>query len=258
VADLDAVLFDIDGVLVVDWAPVEGADRALAWLDQRGVPWCCITNTTSHPRDEIAERLTRVGLPVAPTSIVTATSATAAYLRREHPGASAFVLNEGTFGDDMTGVSLVEAPEDADVMVLGGAGPGFTHEVLNRMFRRVMDGAPLVAMHRSRYWRSDDGLEMDTAAYAAALEAVSGVEATVCGKPAPAFFRAALEVVGSPPPERALMVGDDARTDVGGALAAGLRAVLVRTGKFRPGDEGGLPAGVTIDSVADLPAWAGP
>jgi ribonucleotide monophosphatase NagD (HAD superfamily) len=33
------------------------------------------------------------------------------------------------------------------------------------------------------------------------------------------------------------MIGDDAASDVGGALAAGLRAILVRTGKYRPGDE---------------------
>jgi ribonucleotide monophosphatase NagD (HAD superfamily) len=33
------------------------------------------------------------------------------------------------------------------------------------------------------------------------------------------------------------MVGDDAEMDICGALAAGLRAVLVRTGKYRPGDE---------------------
>ena len=33
------------------------------------------------------------------------------------------------------------------------------------------------------------------------------------------------------------MVGDDAEMDVHGALAAGLRGILVRTGKYRPGDE---------------------
>lgn len=47
--------------------------------------------------------------------------------------------------------------------------------------------------------------------------------------------------------------GDDVRDDVGGAQAAALRGVLVRTGKYRPGDESG--AGVQPDAtVADFPA----
>jgi ribonucleotide monophosphatase NagD (HAD superfamily) len=33
------------------------------------------------------------------------------------------------------------------------------------------------------------------------------------------------------------MIGDDADSDGCGALAAGLSAILVQTGKYRPGDE---------------------
>ena len=197
------------------------------------------------------------GWTCPPDLIVTATSATAAYLGEAHPGASAFVLNDGSVVEDMADVTLADTPEDADVMVIGGAGAGFTYDVINRMFRRVMAGAPLVAMHRSRYWRSGEGYELDGAAYVAALEAAAGVEAVVCGKPAPAFFVSALGVIGVPA-ARAAMLGDDIVTDVEAARAAGLRGVLVRTGKFRPEDlERGQPDAV-LDSIADLPAWLGP
>ena len=73
----------------------------------------------------------------------------------------------------------------------------------------------------------------------------------ICGKPAVAFFEAALGSVGASAP-RSLMVGDDIVNDVEGAKAAGLRGVLVRTGKFREADlEKGSPDAV-LDSVADL------
>lgn len=51
-------------------------------------------------------------------------------------------------------------------------------------------------------------------------------------------------------------VGDDVMGDVGGAQAAGCRTVLVKTGKYRPGDEAGqvLPTAV-LASVAALPQW---
>ena len=47
------------------------------------------------------------------------------------------------------------------------------------------------------------------------------------------------------------MVGDDARSDVRGALAAGLQGLLVRTGKFRPGDDEGLEAADDLSAAVD-------
>jgi ribonucleotide monophosphatase NagD (HAD superfamily) len=81
------------------------------------------------------------------------------------------------------------------------------------------------------------------------------VEAAVIGKPAREFFTAALADLQSPP-ENTLMVGDDVEADVGGALAVGLRAVLVRTGKYR--DDAVEASGVTpteiVASIAEVPA----
>jgi phospholysine phosphohistidine inorganic pyrophosphate phosphatase len=51
------------------------------------------------------------------------------------------------------------------------------------------------------------------------------------------------------------MVGDDAESDVAGAQKAGLLGIQVRTGKYRPEDEGEPDA--EIDSVARLPEMLG-
>jgi phospholysine phosphohistidine inorganic pyrophosphate phosphatase len=77
----------------------------------------------------------------------------------------------------------------------------------------------------------------------------------VLGKPAAPFFEAALAAVGSTADE-SLMIGDDIRGDIGGALACGIKGLLVRTGKFRDADLQAeiKPHGV-LDSIADLPRW---
>jgi HAD superfamily hydrolase (TIGR01458 family) len=125
------------------------------------------------------------------------------------------------------------------------------------MFRRLTDGASLIAMHRNRYWMTADGLQMDAGAYVAALEYAAGVSATICGKPAQAYFEGALGSLGVMP-ERALMVGDDVTNDVVGAQLAGLTGVLVRTGKFRPSDlQHEPPPQHVIDSLASLPSLLG-
>ena len=53
------------------------------------------------------------------------------------------------------------------------------------------------------------------------------------------------------------MVGDDLEADIAGARSCGLRAVLVRTGKFRPDavEQSGITPDGIISSIAQLPDW---
>jgi HAD superfamily hydrolase (TIGR01458 family) len=259
VAQIDGVLIDVDGVLTISWDPLPGAVETLDWLRAHHVPFRLITNTTTHTRAALAETLSDAGLVVAPNEIVTAVVATAAHLREAHPGAAVFVLSDGDARADLEGVRLVDPGAKADVVVLGGAFEGFDYPTMNRVFRMLMDGASLVAMHRNLYWRTSDGWQLDGGAYVAGLEEAAGTRAVVCGKPAEAHFAAALAELGVPA-DRAAMVGDDVVNDVLGAQAAGLTGVLVRTGKFREQDlvtAAGTPD-VELDSIADLPDLLAP
>lgn len=252
--DVDGLLIDIDGVLTVSWEPIEGAIEAFAELRSREIPLRLATNTTTRTRREIADTLSGTGFEVAEDDVLTAPAATAAHLRTHHPGARCFLLSSGDVTADLAGIQLVEEGP-ADVVVLGGAGLVFTHEQLNRAFNLLLDGASFVAMHRNLYWRTARGLELDTGAYANALEAASGVSPVVIGKPAPSFFEAACSALGIGP-DRVAMIGDDVENDVVGAQRAGLHGVLVRTGKFRPealAGASGEPE-VVVDSFADVPA----
>jgi ribonucleotide monophosphatase NagD (HAD superfamily) len=110
-------------------------------------------------------------------------------------------------------------------------------------------------MHRNLYWRTAEGLRLDSGAFLAGLEQAARVEAEITGKPARAFFEAALARLGAGAGET-VMVGDDVESDVLGAQRAGITGVLVRTGKFQPEvlqAADGTPDHV-IDSFADLPA----
>ena len=246
--DVEAVLLDIDGVLVTSWEPLPGAVETLAWLRQNDVPFRLITNTTTHTRAALAKTLADSGISVSAHEIVTAVVATGSYLRTAHPGARVFVLSDGDARADLEGVNVVE--DDADVVVLGGAYEGFDYSTMNRVFRMLMDGAPLVAMHRNMYWRTSEGLQLDGGAYVAALEQATGTHAVVCGKPAREYFVSALDGLGVSA-ERTAMVGDDLESDVIGAQDAGLIGVLVRSGKFRQDvlDRSDRKPDITIDSI---------
>ena len=253
----DAVLLDIDGVLVTSWEPLPGAIETIAWLRHNDVPFRLITNTTTHTRSALASALGGAGIDVSPDEIVTAVVATRSYLRAVHPRARVFVLSDGDARADLEGVDIVEG--DADVVVLGGAYEGFDYSTMNRVFRMIMDGAPLVAMHRNMYWRTNDGLQLDGGAYVAALEGATGVRAVVCGKPAREYFASALDGLGVSA-ERTAMVGDDLESDVVGAQDAGLIGVLVRTGKFRQDvlERSERKPDVVVDSIAGVQELVAP
>jgi HAD superfamily hydrolase (TIGR01458 family) len=113
----------------------------------------------------------------------------------------------------------------------------------------------LVALGMSRYAEGPDGLVLDVAPFIKALEHAADCEAIVMGKPTKGFFAAAVRKMGASP-GTTMMVGDDIHADVGGAQSAGLRGILVRTGKFRPRDlEGEIRPDAVLDSIADLPRW---
>lgn len=255
----DGLAIDIDGVLTVSWEPLPGAVEALQAVRAARLPFVLLTNTTSRTRERIAATLSGAGFPVGRGDVLNAPSATAAHLRAHHGGARCLVLTSGNVDDDLEGVTIAEPEDDADVVVIGGAGPEFGYHELNRAFRALQAGAVLVAMHRNLFWRTDDGLSLDSGAFLAGLEQAAAVEATVLGKPAGAFFDAALERLGTTA-GGTVMVGDDLEADVLGAQAHGMAGVLVRTGKFQPGDERGTgddgPNHV-VDSFADVPGLLG-
>jgi HAD superfamily hydrolase (TIGR01458 family) len=255
-AHISGVLIDIDGVLTVSWKPLPGAVAALDRLRAAGLPLALVTNTTSRTRASIAGALAGADFAVADGDILTAPVIAARYLAEHHPGAKCLLLNCGDIGADLAGVALVSADDPAvDVVLVGGAGPEFSYRALNAAFGHLQRGAKLVAMHRGLYWRTSEGLQLDSGAFIAGLEQAAGTTAEVVGKPAGPFFAAALAHLGADAAST-LMVGDDIENDVLAAQRRGLTGVLVKTGKYLPRalqEAGGAPDHV-LDSFADLPA----
>jgi len=255
---IDALLIDLDGVVYQEDTALPGAAATLDWIGVRDLPHLFVTNTTSRPRSAIVARLAGMGLRVHAEEILTPPIAARAWLAANAPGPVALFAPEAT-REDFDGLEILpgDAESGAAAVVIGDLGKRWDFDRLNRAFRLLMDDAAprLVALGMTRYWRAADGLRLDTAPFVAALREASGNDPVVLGKPARPFFDTALQLLGTSA-ERSVMVGDDIRGDIGGAQAAGLTAILVRTGKFRASDLASdiRPAAV-IDNFGGLPAW---
>lgn len=245
------ILLDIDGVLYVGDEPIAGAHDALGELRELGAGMRLVTNTTSRSRRQVCEHLDELGFEVAVDEVLTPAAMAVAYCDERGYESVELIVSDG-LREDLAQFGEPAAGASVDAVILGDVGARFDSELLNRAFRLIMDGAELVALQHNRYWRRADGLALDVGAYAAALEYATRREAVVVGKPAEAFFQAAVVDMGL---NSAVMIGDDVEADVGGAMAAGLPGILVRTGKYR---QDALPPEVTptavADSIADVPA----
>jgi HAD superfamily hydrolase (TIGR01458 family) len=254
---VDGLLLDMDGVLTVSQEPVAGAVEALARLRARDIPIRVLTSTTSHARSALGAGLRAAGFEIADDEVLTAARAATAYLRAQHPLARVSLLGDAQT-EDLEGVRLVALDDAPDVVLLSGADDSFTFALLNSVYRAVLGGATLVAMHRNLSWMTLEGECLDAGAYLLGLERAAGSEAVVTGKPAAAFFAAGLRALELPA-ERVAMVGDDVENDVLAAQRLGITGVLVRTGKFR--DEtlaaASAPPDVVVGSIADVPGLLG-
>ena len=251
---LKAVFLDLAGVLYEGRRAIPGAREAVARLQASSLTLRFVTNTSRRSRAQLLDDLAQLGFDIAPETLFTAPLAARQWL--EHRGHRPLLLVHPDIACEFEGLPR-EAP---DAVVLADAEDGLNYRNLDTAFRLLMTGAPLLAIGTNRYFKTEDGLHLDAGPFVRALEFAAGTQAVVAGKPSADFFREVLRDAGCAPQE-ALMVGDDVHGDVEGALHAGLRAMLVQTGKYRRGDERqiqgvfGVRPSITevVESVLQLP-----
>ncbi len=144
--------------------------------------------------------------------------------------------------EEFQGVSAQDGPLNA--VVVGLAPSKFNYETLTEAFRLIKEkNARFIAVHESKYFKTETGLALGPGAFVKGLEYSSGKTAEVVGKPEKAFFEAALDSLNEDfgldvRLEETLMIGDDAQIDALGAKNAGLlNGCPVKTGKYLNGDE---------------------
>ncbi|EFP11247.1 hypothetical protein GCK72_017890 [Caenorhabditis remanei] len=229
---ISAVLIDLSGTLHIEELAIPGAQAALELLRQH-VQVKFVTNTTKESQNLLHQRLKSCGFQIEKHEIFTSLSA-ARDLILKNQYRPYFILDDKAM-EDFEGIST----EDPNAVVIGLAPEKFNDGIMTEAFRLIKEkNASLIAIHKGRYYQKKDGLHLGPGAYVAGLEYATGVEAKVVGKPEKLFFESALKTLGENIDfSNAVMIGDDVNDDALGAIKVGMRAILVKTGKFRSGDE---------------------
>jgi HAD superfamily hydrolase (TIGR01458 family) len=236
---IKGILLDLSGTLHVEDQPLPGALEAVARLQRQGFPLRFVTNTSRKSRSMLHRQLMAMGFAIPLEQLVTAPLAVRRYL--ENHQLRPHLLIHPNLEEEFADLPR----NDPDAVVIGYAENAFTYAALNAAFRLLREGARLLATGKNRYFQGKDGLMLDSGPFVRALEEAAETEAIVLGKPSTDFFQAAVADLGCRPQE-VVMIGDDAGSDIAGAIAAGLQGILVKTGKYRPGDEQLLPPSASL------------
>jgi HAD superfamily hydrolase (TIGR01458 family) len=249
-AALKGLLIDLDGVCHTDGVPIPGAVAALAAIARADLPCRFLTNTTTRSRARLWQQLTGMGFTIPEDTIINAPRAAARHLIANNLSVRLVVAE--AVREDFAGCRTDELSPHA--VVIGDIGRGWNFSLIDSIFRQVIGGARLIALHKNRYWQTAGGLTVDIGAFVAGLEFATGATAEVVGKPSPMFFLQAITDLGLHYRDLAI-VGDDLDTDIGGGQACGLTGILVQTGKYRAeqAKQSAVVPDQIIASIAALP-----
>ena len=221
-------------MLYLEGHGVPHAPEGVAAARAAGMRVAYVTNNASRPPAVVAERLTGLGIPAEPDEVVTSAQAAARVLS-EQLGAGAVVLVVGTsaLADEVRRAGfepvhvLADAGEDGVAAVVQGLSPDTSQRDLADAAVALRSGAVWIAANTDLTLPSTRGPLPGNGAFVALLQAVTGLEPLVAGKPDPALHRESVERVAARLP---LVVGDRLDTDVLGAVRGGADSLLVLTG----------------------------
>lgn len=227
-------LLDLDGVVYRGEQVLPGARALVEWLDATGRQALYLSNNSFATPEEVAAKLTRLGMPRPEGRVLTAGEAAARAIAERFPGGRVFVLAVPAMERliERAGLRSVwrdAADEQRPDAVFVGLDRGLSYARLSRGLRALLDGAAFVAVNRDRRLPVEDGFEPGTGSLVAALEWASGRQAEIIGKPAPGIVLAAMHALGAHPSE-VLLVGDGLDLDIVAGHRAGVATALVLTG----------------------------
>jgi 4-nitrophenyl phosphatase len=262
---IKAAVFDMDGVLWRGDEPLPGLLDTFQWLRESGIPYVLATNNSTKTQADYVQKLAHFGVPdVPPERIITSGVATVLMMKGRYPAGTAVYV----FGMSGLRQTLAEAGYDVDGLdgeppqaVVVGMNRDLTYDTLAQAALHIRNGAEFIGTNPDKTFPTPQGLVPGAGSMIAALEAATGKQATIVGKPGLPMFEMALKRIGQPA-EQTLMVGDRLTTDILGGQRAGMKTALLFSGVTSP-DELAAPENdcwpdVAFEGLPELlQAWAG-
>ncbi|MGC8659095.1 MAG: HAD-IIA family hydrolase [Desulfomonilaceae bacterium] len=250
-----AVLADMDGTVNRGDTLIAGADSVYRELSGAGVRWLFLSNNGSALASDLADKISRLGLPVSEDQVINSASALFREVKANFVHSRIMVVGQPRLiqGLQDIGATVTDDPSGADIVVVA-LDRYFTYEKLKRAHRAIQKGALFWATNLDATYPEADGFSPGAGSVVASIATAAGrLPDRVFGKPQTDMAELALERLGMKASE-CLIVGDRMDTDVEFARRAGIPSALVLTGATTMADlsKFSFSPNYILDSIADL------
>lgn len=244
---------DMDGVIYLGNQLLPGVAEFVNWLNENDKRFLFLTNSSERSPKELRQKLQRMGLDIGEEHFYTSALATAAFLKKQAPGCTAFVIGAPGLLNALYDVGVTMNDVDPDYVIVGETS-SYNYEVITKAVRLVLNGARLIATNSDLTGPTEFGIAPACRSLVAPIELATGKKAYFMGKPNPLMMRTGLQLLGVHS-EEAAMVGDRMDTDVIAGMESGLATVLVLSGCTSRTDVNDYPYRPTyiLNGVGDIP-----
>ena len=244
---------DMDGVIYLGNQLLPGVAEFVNWLNENDKRFLFLTNSSERSPKELRQKLQRMGLDIDEEHFYTSALATAAFLKKQAPGCTAFVIGAPGLLNALYDVGVTMNDVDPDYVIVGETA-SYNYEVITKAVRLVLNGARLIATNSDLTGPTEFGIAPACRSLVAPIELATGKKAYFMGKPNPLMMRTGLQLLGVHS-EEAAMVGDRMDTDVIAGMESGLATVLVLSGCTSRTDVNDYPYRPTyiLNGVGDIP-----
>lgn len=221
-------MIDLDGTIFRGNEVIEGAQEFIDALYEKNIPYLFLTNNASSTQEEIANKLTRMGIKATPENIFTSSLATAKYIKQVKQEASCFVIGETGIISCLANEGLTIADENCDFVVMG-IDRQINYEKLAKACIAIRNGARFISTNSDIAIPTEKGFLPGNGALTSVVAVSTGIQPTFIGKPEKIIMEEALAVLGLAKDDT-MMIGDNYDTDILAGLSANVDTLLVFTG----------------------------
>ena len=244
---------DMDGVIYLGNQLLPGVTEFVHWLNKNNKQFLFLTNSSERSPKELRQKLLRMGLDIGEEHFYTSALATAAFLKKQAPGCTAYVIGAPGLLNALYDVGISMNDVDPDYVVIGESAT-YNFEMITKAVRLVLGGARLIATNSDLTGPTEFGIAPACRSLVAPVELATGKKAYFMGKPNPLMMRTGLHLLGVHS-EEAAMVGDRMDTDIIAGMESGLATVLVLSGCTSRADVDNYPYRPTyiLNGVGEIP-----
>jgi HAD superfamily hydrolase (TIGR01450 family) len=223
--ELRGVAFDLDGTIWEGPALLPGAVELVTDLRTAGLRVVFVSNCSRFGAAVLSHQLTRLGIVANAGEILTPFDFIGGEVKRKLGPVAVLVVGSEDLSHVLANSGhtpvTFEHWQKAKAVVVG-VDHDFDYVRLRAAARAVASGAAFFAVNLDTRFPVGSGLfDPGCGALAAAIAVAGGAEPVTIGKPQPTLFRVAIERLGCPS-RQAAMIGDSQSSDIKGGREAGM------------------------------------